>query len=117
MRRTRTPTNARRDHFRRPRQKLADRVGGWIYVDQLGLGPFEALKTADGDPIEGRKKHSAGADGKQPPVGFIDLTLSAPKSLSVAWALASVNTSCLRAAVCANSAFIFSAFASPRAIC
>src|SRR5262249_23111786 len=30
-----------------------------------------------------------GADGKRPPVGFIDLTLSAPKSLSVAWALAS----------------------------
>src|SRR5215471_17670005 len=48
-----------------------------------------SLKTADGDPIEGRKKHSAGADGKRPPVGFIDLTLSAPKSLSVAWALAS----------------------------
>src|SRR5215471_19140852 len=48
-----------------------------------------SLKTADGDPIEGRKKHPAGADGKRPPVGFIDLTLSAPKSLSVAWALAS----------------------------
>src|SRR5215472_5168760 len=36
-----------------------------------------SLKTADGDPIEGRKKHSAGANGKRPPVGFIDLTLMA----------------------------------------
>src|SRR5215831_19566866 len=40
-----------------------------------------SLKTADGDPIEGRKKHSAGADGKRPPVGFVDLTLSAPMEL------------------------------------
>lgn len=48
-----------------------------------------SLQKADGGPVEGRKKHSPSKDGKRPAVGFIDLTWSAPKSLSVAWALAS----------------------------
>jgi conjugative relaxase-like TrwC/TraI family protein len=47
-----------------------------------------SLKRADGDEIEGRKKHNAREDGSRPPIGFLDLTISAPKSVSVAWALA-----------------------------
>jgi len=47
-----------------------------------------SLKRADGSAIEGRQIHRPTEEGKKPPVGFLDLTLSAPKSLSVAWGLA-----------------------------
>jgi len=47
-----------------------------------------SLKQADGGAIAGRQIHRPKADGKRKPIGFIDLTLSAPKSLSVAWGLA-----------------------------
>lgn len=47
-----------------------------------------SLKQADGAVIDGRQIHRAHADGKKPPVGFLDLTLSSPKHLSVAWGLA-----------------------------
>ncbi len=43
-----------------------------------------SLQKADGSAIEGRQIHRS---TEKPPVGFIDLTLSAPKSLSVAWGL------------------------------
>lgn len=46
-----------------------------------------SLKQADGGEINGRQIHRPTAEGKKPPVGFVDLTLSAPKSLSVAWGL------------------------------
>ncbi len=47
-----------------------------------------SLKQADGSAVEGRQIHRATAEGKKPPVGFVDLTFSASKSLSVAWGLA-----------------------------
>jgi len=51
-----------------------------------------SLKQADGSEIAGRKKHSAREDGSRPATGFLDLTFSAPKSLSVAWGLAPNKT-------------------------
>jgi len=46
-----------------------------------------SLKRADGERIEGRQIHRS-RGGRKPPVGFIDLTFSSSKSLSVAWGLA-----------------------------
>ena len=76
------------------------------FAARLGINPKKPLTTdvianllnatqADGSVIAGRKKHSATrsvTEGQihetRAPVGFIDITFSAPKSLSAAWALA-----------------------------
>ena len=57
-------------------------------LSQHQVANLLSLKGADGESIEGRQIHRAHADGNKPPVGFLDLTLSAPKHLSVAWGLA-----------------------------
>lgn len=69
---------------------LAERLGlgDGAPITEERLTHLLSLRRADGGEIPGRQIHRAKADGKKPPIGWIDLTFSASKSLSVAWGLA-----------------------------
>jgi len=69
--------------------RLASRLGlNGQALSVIQVANLLSLKRADGQAIEGRQIHRPTAEGKRPPVGFLDCTFSAPKHLSVAWALA-----------------------------
>lgn len=86
-----------------PRADMAPEVAAALGIDPRtpldveAFGRVIAGKRADGEALPGSRpdvrtyKNDAGEDEERHRVAYLDLTLTAPKSLSVAWALAETD--------------------------
>lgn len=85
----------RGDYYLTPEGELTEAPGRWSDPETLARLGIDGSAPADGpqfialmegrDPASGRWLRPAGADGNRG--GGIDVTFSAPKSVSVVWAL------------------------------
>ncbi len=97
---SRTVAPARGDYYLSPSGEPTEAQGVWHVLDEtrerLGLRPGEAVRAEQlvrlmegRHPASGEFIRRAGADGRR--AGGIDLTFSAPKSVSAVWALGSAE--------------------------